>query len=72
MAAFENLNSYRNIEFLQADSAEDLKSQLLQITLPIALITIYAAGSKHYAWIKTDAKINKNKKDRKNGFSSKI
>lgn len=72
MAEFENLNTYRNIDFLQADSADDLKAQLLKITSPMRILHIYSAGSKHFAWILSDVKINKIKKGNKNGFSSKI
>lgn len=62
MAEFENLNTYRNLQVLTGDSADDLRNQLLKITSPMRILHIYSAGSKHYAWILSDVKINKIKK----------
>jgi hypothetical protein len=50
---------------LIGESGEDLHKQLTSITLPVKIISIYAQGSKHYAWIQTSAKIVKKKKETK-------
>lgn len=50
---------------LTGESGEDLHRQLTSITLPIKIISVYAQGSKHYAWIYTSAKIVKKPKKEK-------
>lgn len=67
MVEFENLNPYRKLEYLEGLSAEDLKKQLSQIKTPINILYIYAAGNRHFCWFLTQDKINKIKKDKKNG-----
>ncbi|RTL05194.1 hypothetical protein EKK58_08580 [Candidatus Dependentiae bacterium] len=69
MAEFENLNPYQKLDYLEAQGAEELKTQLLQIKTPINIISMYAVGSRHICWILTQDKINKIKKDKKNGNS---
>jgi len=63
---FDNLNQVGlGLEFLEALSAEELKKQIQSITLPTKIISIYAIGSRHIAWIQTTAKVQKIKKDKK-------
>lgn len=65
---FDSLNNLEKLEFLVGDSPESLKAMLKSITLPVRLLSIYAVGTKHIAWIMTDARIKKVKKeDVKNG-----
>ena len=57
---FENLNNIsQNLTFLEGQSAQELLDQIKQIRLPIQIISMYAVGSRHFAWIVTTAKINK-------------
>ena len=57
---FENLNNVgQNLDFLEGQSAKELLDQIKQIKLPIQIISMYAVGSRHFAWILTTAKINK-------------
>lgn len=72
MAEFENLNPYLKLEFLEALSAQDLKDQLSQIKTPINILHMYAVGARHICWFLTEAKINKIKKEKKNGNSSRL
>ena len=59
---FTNLNAQGEaLEFIEANSAEELHKILKSITLPTRIITIYAIGTKHIAWIETNAKIIKKK-----------
>lgn len=62
MEGFENLNGYQNIEFLVGSSPEELKAQILQIKGQLEIITIYAIGARHVAWVRTYDKIVKKKK----------
>jgi len=59
---FDAVNSIQSLTFVQGDSAEDLLKQLRLIRLPVAIVAMYAVGSKHIAWIKTDAKLVKKAK----------
>lgn len=62
---FENLNSTGDsLNFLTGDSPEDLLSQIKQIRMPVFIVSIYAVGSKHYAWIQTSQKLIKKKKEK--------
>jgi hypothetical protein len=57
---FESLNDYSNtLHVLEADSAEGLKEMIRQITLPVRIINVYFAGTKHIAWIHTSAIIKR-------------
>lgn len=59
---FDSVNALSNtLEFISADSPEELRLKLREIRLPTRLITIYAVGSKHVAWIQTTAKLKKKK-----------
>jgi len=48
-----------NAQFLMAESADELQGLLSQIRTPIKLITIYASGSRHYAWFNSSTTIKK-------------
>ena len=58
---FENLG-VQGLTFIIGESAEDVLKQVSAIRLPVKIISIYAQGSKHYAWIQTSAKIIRSKK----------
>lgn len=61
---FESINSNTHtLDYIVGDSAEELKALLKKITLPTNIVSIYAVGSKHFAWINTAAKIKKVKKE---------
>ena len=69
---FENLNNEgRNLMFLVGLDANELLGQIKDITLPVRIISIYAVGSRHYAWIQTTAKVKTvNREKNSNGKSS--
>lgn len=57
---FDNLNNLsHNFTFLEGQSAQELLDQIKQIKLPVQIVSMYAVGTRHYAWIITTAKINK-------------
>ena len=58
-----NLSNYPHLEVLQARSAADLKAQLIQIRLPYKILSIYAVGSMHFAWVSLTRKIRKMEKE---------
>lgn len=63
---FDSLNTYENLNYLESASAEELKNMIQSIKLPSKIISIYALGSRHYAWVQTNSKIVKeNKKSSK-------
>lgn len=60
---FDSVNDgIQGLQFLEAASADDLLRQLQSITLPVKIEAIYAQGFKHFAWIRTTAKIVKKTK----------
>lgn len=60
---FDSLNENKyTLDFLIGDSAEDLRNQIASIPLRVKIITIYAYGTRHIAWIQTEAKLKKVKK----------
>lgn len=62
---FETLNSTgESLNYLVGDSPEDLLEQIKQIRSSVHIVSIYAIGSKHYAWIQTSVKIIKKKKEK--------
>ena len=62
---FANLNgSAETLNYLQALSADKLLEQIKQIRQPIEIISIYATGQIHFAWIRTHGKIKKVSKGR--------
>jgi len=66
---FDSLNTLTGLNYIVADSAEDLRKQLLAIHMPVSTLGFYAVGSKHVAWFLTSAKIKKveKKSEVKNG-----
>ena len=60
----DSLNNLVGLEFLEASGAEDLKQQIKAIQFPVRVISIYAMGAKHYAWIETRANIVKKTKSK--------
>lgn len=62
---FDNLNiNSDNLQYFSADSAEELKSMISKVRLPLKIVSIYAVGNKHVAWFLTSAKIVKKKKEK--------
>lgn len=57
----DNLSSYPNLDFLEADNPKDLKVQLDQIRLPFKIISMYSTGRRHYAWVSLTKPIQKKK-----------
>lgn len=57
----DNLSTYPNLDFLEADSPTELKSQLDQIRLPFKIIAMYSTGRRHYAWVSLTKPIQKKK-----------
>jgi hypothetical protein len=55
-----NLSNHQFLDFLSADSPEGLKEQLDQIKLPYQVLSIYAQGVKHVAWLNLSRPIRKN------------
>lgn len=47
----DNISSHKNIQVLSASTAVELSKILGSIQLPISIVSIYAQGSRHYAWI---------------------
>jgi hypothetical protein len=47
----ENLSGSAYLDFLTAPSPEELKAQIRMLRTPHKLVSIYAAGSVHVAWI---------------------
>jgi hypothetical protein len=57
----DDLSNYRNLDFLVGIDAADLKRQFDNIRLPYKIISIYAQGTRHYAWVLLSAPIRKKK-----------
>lgn len=60
---FYNPNQFSSINFLMGDSADELISQIKQITQPIKIISMYAQGNKHYCWFVGNVKIKRKVKE---------
>ncbi len=57
---FANLNnSAETLVYFQALSAEKLLDQIKQIRQPLEIVSIYASGAIHFAWVRTHGKIKK-------------
>jgi hypothetical protein len=54
---FENLNSYKNLQYLSARSEKGLQDLIVQITVPIQVINIYSHNGLHVCWFISDHKI---------------
>ena len=57
MQMFENLNSYKNLQFLSARSEKGLQDLITQIVVPIQIISIYSNNGQHVCWFISDHKI---------------
>ena len=53
-----HLNTHR-LSVLEANSADELKAMLDEIKRGFRIVSIYGVGSKHYAWINSDMKLDK-------------
>lgn len=62
MPVFDSLNNLQKLDFLVGDSPEELRGLIQSIHHPVQLLGIYAVGSKHIAWILTDANLVKKTK----------
>lgn len=49
--AFTSRNPYQQLRVLSDKTAEGLQAQILALVGPIQVISIYSAGTTHYAWI---------------------
>lgn len=62
---FEDLNyTGKSLKVLSARSADELLAQIQSITLPVKILSIYGDANRHWAWILTQAKIVKSKKEK--------
>jgi hypothetical protein len=53
---FDSLNTMKNINFLEAQSPEELMAQIVQIKMPIRILSIYYHGTRHIAWVQGNFK----------------
>jgi len=63
------LNDYINLDYIEAKSPGELKEIIRSIHLQIRIITIYAIGSRHIAWIQTNGNLKKISKEKENAKS---
>jgi hypothetical protein len=63
----DSLNRYGNITFLLGDSPDQLQAMIQEIKVPIEIVSIYAQGNRHVAWINCSRKITKRQKGENNG-----
>jgi hypothetical protein len=60
---FTNLNEKgQALEYLVGNSPEELLNLIRSFDLPISIVSMYAIGSKHIAWILTTQKVVKVKR----------
>lgn len=50
-----NFSPYQGLEFISAASPEELHATLKGIRIQFRILSIYAQGAKHIAWIDTGA-----------------
>ena len=55
----ENLTNYPNLTVFSDISEKKLLEQLIQIRLPHKIVSIYASGSRHFAWVSLTRPIKK-------------
>lgn len=60
---FDDLSGIKFLDFFVGNSPEELKAQIDQIRLPAKIISIYAIGSRHIAWVQSSTKIKKKLKE---------
>ena len=65
------MGAKETIEFLSAQSPEELKLRLESLTLPYRLVAIYSQGGAHLAWIMTEQKKITKSKEIHDAYSSK-
>lgn len=59
---FSNLNPYQNIDFLEANSPQELLSLIKGHKGSLKILAMYSQGSRHIAWVMTGLqKIKKGK-----------
>ena len=65
-------NSYKNITYLESETAQGLEDMIRSFKLPVHVVDIYFAKNKHYAWIVTGTRIIKKqiKKGKQNEITS--
>jgi hypothetical protein len=63
----DSLSENSKIEFLTGNSPDELQAQLKQIKLPFRIVTIYAMGGAHIAWIIPTNPIKKVSKTKNKG-----
>jgi hypothetical protein len=60
----DSLSRFGNINFLIGDSPEDLQRMLREIRIPFQIVSMYAQGTKHLAWINSDIPVIKQQKNK--------
>jgi len=59
---FSNLNPYQSLDFLEANSPQELLTLLKAYRGQMKILSIYSQGSRHIAWVQTGLiKIKKGK-----------
>lgn len=61
---FENLNSLKKLQAIEAKSFQELVDKIASIPLPTSIVFSYSDGKKHYAAVLTNAKIVQKKKEK--------
>lgn len=62
---FSQMNKYALMEFIAANSPEELQEQVRKIHVPMEVVAMYPQGGKHFMWfIAPQAKIERNIKKR--------
>jgi hypothetical protein len=61
MSLPNDANRHANLKFLSARSGEELQLLLMQITVPIEIVSMYSHANRHYLWFHGDVKIVKKK-----------
>lgn len=60
---FDNLNPVGEVlDYILAPSPAELLAEIKKVKLPLSIVTIYASGSNHIAWVRTFAKLKKIRK----------
>jgi SOS response regulatory protein OraA/RecX len=63
----DNLSRFGNAIFLSGASPEELQRQLQELRIRYEIISIYAQGSNHIAWINPAIKVIKKQKTKIKG-----
>ena len=64
MNLFDSLNAFHKIDYIEAESPEELKTMLQALNFSFSIITIYRNNSRHIAWINPVKKLKDKDKKR--------